>query len=509
MDGTKEFGSWEEVIRNFIYQREKDKIENLLSKKESKKTEYDEKQAIIIQLKFALDKIEGIDKSAVKDIVNRKNTGDNKLDDYTFKLNQYNDLLKITSHPKISLINDVYQHKKQKIQEFHEPSAWLKYYSEKSAGVSFATHVAKITHSSIKEVPSFFVKYEDNNNGYITTSDMRKPMIDVAIDNAALIPIANLLKLEHNGASLGSLIYNLDHSVFSTIADLEITKEWVRSFYNVFVLKKPKAHFLQKQIFFPVNKITEDHHYHLLCNIKSSSLAHYIFGRTKYIKTDLLKYSQETNESLINIAELNLTSTQEAHKNVSLLHNERRGKVHLLSTQPPTWEKQLKPPIYKASLFGNLSNYQISEDIKYLVEFLQRFKDLGLSYKDPKRYAHLERWVESIVDEVLYYANSIQKLPASWSGVDAIKLKIEHQYFLDPYRDDDVFQASRSTTDWQTVVRDDFASWINRKLVLEDKKFTPLAEHTQLWKNLFKDLLREDTESIKAEKQYHKKEVAQ
>jgi len=505
MDKIQEFGSWEEVIKDFIYQREKGKIKSLLSKKESKKSDSDAKQAIIIQLAFALNKLDSVDKSVVKDIINRKNTGKNKLEDYTFKLNQYSDLLKITNHPSVSMVNDIYEEKKQKIQEFHRPSLWLNYYADKSGGVSFATHVAKITHSSIKGVPSFFVKHEDSNNGYITTSNMRKPIIDDAIDNAALTPIANLLKLEHDGVSLGSLIHEGDYSVFGTISDLKTAKEWVEGFSKVFAQKKPSAHFLQKQIFFPVCEVPK---YHLLCNVKSSSLAHYIFEKNKYIKMDMSKYSQQIKESLINIAELNLTATAKAHTNVSPLHARRRGKIHLFSTQPPTWKKQLKPPIYKESLFDGLSNYQINEDMKYLVEFLQRFKQLDLSYKDLKRKVHLERWIESIVDELLYYANTIQKLPASWSAHENIRLKIEHQYFLDPYRDDEVFQAKRSTTDWQAIVRDDFANWVNRKLVVKDKTFTPQAEHTRLWKKLFAESLREDTEAIKAEKQFNAKQEA-
>ena len=191
-----------------------------------------------------------------------------------------------------------------------------------------------------------------------------------------------------------------------------------------------------------------------------------------------------------------------------MLNANRQGKVFLFSSQPPSWEKQLKPPIYKESLFDGLSNYQINEDIKYLVEFLQRFKQIGLSYRGLKLSVHLERWIANIVDEVLYYANTIQKLPVSWSADENIRLKIEHQYFLDPYRDDEVFQAKRSTTDWQALVRDDFANWINRKLVKKDERFTPQAEHTQLWKKLFKDSLREDTETIKADKQFNKKQEA-
>lgn len=500
----QEFEGWEEVIKDFIYQREKQKIVDLLSKKDGELPNNHEKQSAILQLHFALENLNDVDSDTIAQIMNRKNVGKRKIDNYIFQQQKHDELLKVTNHPSVTAVNALYNQKKHDIQEFHKPFNWISYYSKKSGGVKFATHVAKIMHSSIKDAPSFYVQYKNDKHRYIATSNIKKPVIDDAIDNAALTPIANFLKIEHDGVSLGNLVNEGNNSIFSSIAEQKISKEWVNNFSLVFSQKEPRTHSLQKQIFFPINHSCQ---YHLLCIVKSSSLAHYFFEKAKNQKVDFLKYSKKLEKRLVNIAALNLTASSKAHTNVSPLHAKRSGRIHLFSTQPPTWESQLKPPIYKKSLFDNLSNVQINEDINYLREFLLRFKHLDLSIKDPKRNTHLVRWVESIIDEVFFYANSIQKLPAPWSVDKNIKLSQEHQYFLDPYRDDEEFQTRYIATDWQTVICDDFAAWLNRNLAGKDKKFTPQAEHTRLWKQLFKPALREDTESIKAEKQYQQKEV--
>lgn len=481
----KEFGSWEEVIVNFfetrIGQSELYKARNYIEKKEKDiKKEKNEKKLKTL--------VEARDKKQIELISLRKKSSSTQI------------------------------------------RSWLEDNAKKSGCIMKATHILKFSYTS--SAPEGIYSEDKSTESVLSTSSLIKALIpDLAHSDGALISVSRFLNLEFKSVRLIDLILDKKYGFLNEFPEDETQ---LASWKNGFTKLAQKTRKIQttdkaKQIYFPLNdtkkyKSVEEIPYHLITPLFPSSLSEELY---QYINT--LKFGEEqkiikehhrpkkTDDSpkfhtstLVSIANRAIQHFGgEYPRNVSMLNANRQGSVFLFTTQPPIWEKQLKPPTYKVSLFENLSNYQINEDIKYLIEFLQRFKYLDLSYKDPKRYAHLERWVESIVDEVLYYANSIQKLPASWSADDAIKLKIEHQYFLDPYRDDDVFQASRSTTDWQTVVRDDFASWINRKLVLEDKKFTPLAEHTQLWKNLFKDLLREDTESIKAEKQYHKKEVAQ
>lgn len=494
MDELKKFGSWSEVIKNYI-----DNLDDI-----SKKDEYLD-TLIATEYKKTLLSVDDINNAQFKKDILKikaiKPTHENKLE-----LEKYYNLYaeSLTISKSLVKIN-----KLSSKTSFY--NIWICRAIKEGEGIYPATHVAKLTHSK-STAASILDKRINSDDNWLTTSSLNELVIDGVYPNAASSKVAKFLLLNHSNNLLSEAILAGDKNVFSQFSENEDELDCWFLEMKSFLTPEPNGDFL-KQIYFPANN-----DYHLLATLNSSTMIQKIFQ--KYYERSIRnerdklnkiiskgKYSPAESQRIFEGAKIFTVLNQP--QNVSVLSGSRSGAIRLFSSQPPTWEKQLKPPIYKKSLFDNLSHYQINEDLKYLIEFLQRFKYLDLSYKDPKRYAHLERWVESIVDEVLYYANSIQKLPASWSADDAIKLKIEHQYFLDPYRDDDVFQASRSTTDWQTVVRDDFASWINRKLVLKDKKFTPLAEHTQLWKKPFKDLLREDTESIKAEKQYHKKEVAQ
>lgn len=96
----------------------------------------------------------------------------------------------------------------------------------------------------------------------------------------------------------------------------------------------------------------------------------------------------------------------------------------------------------------------------------------------------------------MIYAASIQNLPAGWSRAENIRLKREHQYFLDPYRDDEKFQMLREATDWQSVICGDFANWLNGRLKGKDKQFTPQPEHTRMWKELMKKELKVHAQAI-------------
>ena len=79
-----------------------------------------------------------------------------------------------------------------------------------------------------------------------------------------------------------------------------------------------------------------------------------------------------------------------------------------------------------------MHNSAISTEIDYLRDFLIRFKQLDISIKDPKRKRHLDRWVNNIIDEFLFYTGTIQNLPPGWTKNEQIKLKKSHQYLLDP-----------------------------------------------------------------------------
>jgi len=499
----KEFETWREVIVDFLSQRKIRKVIDLLSKKDAKKKNNHEKQAILTQLEYALESDDSVDREMVKIIFSQKNTGKSKIDPIIFLKNKYDKLISISDSESIKKVVETYDFKLKEIIEFHVPRNWFDYYSSKASGVSFITHVAKITHSSIK-ASSFFVSYDEKNKTLLTTDTISNPTIDDAIDNAALTPIATFLKLIINGNMLGNLLFNGDSEPLTTFSEnSEQIEAWRIKFSNVFVSKNLSSHTLLKQIYFPLCE--KRGKYHLLSNIKSSSLAHELFLELTTKTERFKKYSNDEFVYYPNKSKLSLTASSKAHTNVSPLHSKRDGKIYLLSTQPPTWQDQLSPPIYKKSLFDESFFYQnMKEDVSYLRDFLFRFERIDLSIKNPERQKWIDRWLANIIDEFLFFAGSMQSLPSGWSATEDIKLKPAHQYLLDPYRKDADFQVVRNTTDWQTVISTDFAHWLNRSLIGNERKFTPQPEHRRMWIALLEEPLREHSEMLALELKYQK-----
>ncbi|MBL4708352.1 MAG: type I-F CRISPR-associated protein Csy1 [Flavobacteriales bacterium] len=498
VDEKKGFETWKEVVVDFLSQRENRKVVDLLSKKDSKKSDSDEKQAVLIQLKSALSSDDCVDQELMNVVINQKNSSKNKISPIVFFKSKYEELISLSNSETIKKVAEAYNTKLNEIKNFHTPNVWLDYYSRKASGVSFATHVAKITHSSI-QASSFLVSYDENNKKLLTTDTISKPIIDDAIDDAALTPIASFLKLEIGGERLGDLFLRGYTEPLTTFTEnKEQVESWRAGFSEVFLSKNVLSHTLLKQIYFPVDENKET--YHLLNNITSSSLAHELFLElTKKVEITK-KYSHEEIVCHPNTSKLSLTATPKAHINVSPLHSKRDGKIYLLSNQPPTWENQKKPPIYKKSLFDErFFDQNIKEDIDYLRNFLLRFERIDLSIKNPERLKWINRWLSNIIDEFLFFSGSIQSLPSGWSAADDIKLKPAHQYLLDPYRKDDTFQSTRNATDWQSVICEDFAYWLNRRLLGKDKQFTPQSQHSRMWISLLEQPLREHSEMLDME----------
>jgi len=373
-----------------------------------------------------------------------------------------------------------------------------------------ATHIAKLTHSS-SGASSVWDKTISDNGQYLSTAFLLRKVIDGSYPNAALSKGVKFLMLTHKECMLADELNNGNKDTFIEIAgNEEELSQWIKGFQRI-LNPQPNSDNLAKQVFFPVYD-----NYHLLTIFKSSSLLQVIydshFEKTARKNLDAFrnnknreKYRRGEYKQPVNVARISTTLSQP--QNVSVLNGKRGGNIRLFSAQPPIWQKQLKPPIQKVSFFyAGFSHQSIRENVEYLKGFLTRFEIIDLSIKDPKKKKWIDGWVNNIIEEVLLYATSIQNLSSGWSNTENIRLKLEHQYFLDPYRDDKVFQKARQSTDWQAVICSDFANWLNGKLKGKDKKFTPQREHTRMWKSIMKKELREYTQMIDADIKFQNRE---
>lgn len=386
---------------------------------------------------------------------------------------------------------------KQKLLDKYSPVAWLTWAAENARNVTFATHVSKLTHSAI-DSPSFFNTKESVNNGYLTTSSLKNAAVDGAVRGNQYAPIYQFLELELHGKKLVAEFHHQDTDLLASFAENEQQKKiWNMGFGAALSEGKPSAHSLLKQVYFPIG----DNQYHLLSNVVSSSMAQALFEFSRknsdanFKLRGNQKYSAIPYFNFPNRASISITASN--HGNASQLNGKRGGRLGLFSCQPPVWQSQLKPPIYKHSFFFELSSqHRVRETIQYLADFLVRFDSLSLSIKDPKRMCWIENWIEDLTEEAIVYVKSIQSLTAGWSDVKDIKLKREQQILLDCYREDEAFDALKNSN-WQASIAQDFATWLNTRLRKANGQFTPQDEHSKLWAKLFeinfKDILNAKT----------------
>jgi len=400
---------------------------------------------------------------------------------------------------------------------------WINDTSEKKIAIGKriikASHVLKFTHSSSE--PAGFLLKTKSNDLLLSTSSLKKDLtLDLAHRDGSLITVSRFLALFLKGEQIIDLILNDEFCFLEPFAsDDSQFKYWQGGFKRLVENREIRTADKAKQIYFPVSNMnsTDSNQYHILVPLFSSSLANEIDSIVTTLKygDDQKKLNNARKEQIpkfrkgmsVEFPDLSVQQFGGKHpKNISMLNADRSGKSFLFSTQPPSWQSQLKPPFNKRSLFDHFYTSQANEEIKSLRGFLMLFERIELSIKDPEKKKKIDGWVNQVIEEVMIYATSIQSLPAGWTNAENTRLKIAHQYFLDPYRDDEPFKKARQAADWQTVICVDFADWLNGRLKGKDKQFTPQRYHTRMWKKLIEEDLRKQAEAIDWDIKYQNRE---
>lgn len=491
--GEEEIKAWREVINSFLAKKlEADFVKYLkevFKETENKYLQEDLKENEDIEFIFNTKK-------------NKKKEDQLESDFILEQLNKLASLPNKPSHLDFDLLNSDIGVKKEELLMKYLPANWISWAAANAKNITFATHVAKLTHSSI-DSSSFLDIKANKKDSYLTTSTLKGGAIDGAVRGNQYAPIYQFLELELNNKKLASEFKNIENNLLDPFsATKEQLQSWNQGFASALCEGTPSAHALLKQVYYPITETS----YHLLCNVVSSSMAQALFefrrqnSDATYKLREKKKYSEETYLNFPNRASISITASN--HGNASQLNGKRGGRLDLFSCHPPVWQSQLKPPIYRSSFFYELTkSYEVREIIQFLAEFLSRYENLQLSIKDPKRMQWIEQWINDLTDEVILYIATIQALPSGWSETENIKLKKEHQILLDWYNNDDEFQNLRANSNWQQVIVKDFASWLNFRLRKIKEKFTPQDIHTKLWMKFFEKGFRETLEAKQASKQ--------
>jgi CRISPR-associated protein Csy1 len=369
---------------------------------------------------------------------------------------------------------------------------WLDWAAKNANSVSFATHVPKLTHSKIDSHSLIDSVYEQKTSVVCTASLSRK-FIDGAVAGNQFSPIYQFLELECGNLKLLEATQIMGSEIFHFASgNKEQRAHWLNAFKEIGVINSLSSHSLSKQVYFPVNQSTGEK-YHLLSVMMSSSLIQTLHEKNAEAKeVNESKRKQKFHRGIsINLPNrMSLMITQSNHSNASQLNGKRGGRLSLLNTTPPHWQSQLKPPIHKSSLFYDDRVYkQTKDDIDGLKTMLVTFNKAGISCWEPNRLRGIENWVNAIAGDILDYASLIHTLDSGWSSDSEISLKQAHRYFLDPYCQDLSFKQLLIEGEWQTIVCQDFANWLNYRLVL-DKQITLSDKHTKTWMRVFEPILR-------------------
>jgi CRISPR-associated protein Csy1 len=379
----------------------------------------------------------------------------------------------------------------KKIEKEYAYDRWLDWASSNAKDISFSTHVAKLTHSSIRATNIYFDKYEEQGR-FFSTSSLNEKIVDVSQTNNAIAPIGKLLQLEFNGVKLADKMRNKDLSDFKSFAKSEEQLLlWEENFFNTFKSIKPSSHFLAKQMYFPISKDT----YHMLSPLVSSSLEQELYKKIQHSKYKESKrnreqkkngkYHKESNIWYPNLAILKVT--QSNHGNASPLNGQRGGLRYLFPSTPAQWKSYIKPPLNNTSLFRGDYERRVWKQTKDLQSYLLKITDNNpnMHIRDNVRHN-----INSIIDTLFNYVAEIQNLKKlrGWSQEEG-KLKKSHRLWLDLYCDDEVFQNERVNKEWQDEICIDFGLWLNKKL--EHKEMLFVKINSDRWAKILKGRLRE------------------
>ena len=378
--------------------------------------------------------------------------------------------------------------------------AWLEYFSkQKISNKPFhrSTHLSKFENAANDYGSINSDQYLSKSMNFISTSSIPNKTYDIAHSNGNQINLSKFLLVEdRNKKTVFEKIWNDDISWLEEFFSdnkkrLEIASD-IKSLISMSPDSPDSAQ--HKQIYFPVSE--ENIGYHIVSPLFSSSFSQFLYDKVRdtkgkqAVKRKAKKDGKYEKGILCTFPDIGLIRMGgDKPNNISPLNSMRFGESVLLSCQPPPqWKTQTKPPVRRRTIF----NSELSRTVKEPVEQLQK---LLLAIKSNNLSMNLERkkLIASLVTEIAYsvfdYAAQIQKLKhlAGWSQES--NLVAHQQYWLDPFRQDELFQTARTDLDWQANIRMDFARWVNRQL--KHQQLTLGIAQESYWETLFKPLLRE------------------
>ncbi|MDK2762833.1 MAG: type I-F CRISPR-associated protein Csy1 [Alteromonas macleodii] len=395
----------------------------------------------------------------------------------------------------IAAANTEYRSAALPIEESFEPETWLTNAAKRAKQISLATHAAKFTHSDAKATSRLVVEHTVFDDAYLVTSSLKEKAID-AVGNAAALDVAKLLNLKVENESLVEQIRQGSSPALSEFtSDAALLSSWIEGFKEALGDKELTVNSLTKQLYFPVSNVAESE-YHLICPLFSSALCHQVHEKVTSSRYSISKEVRDARKAgnYHSLMDVNFPETAiqtfggSKPQNISQLNSERYGQTFLLNTSPPTFQSQVKPPLSHKTIFSNQFTRKVFASLREFKTFLENLKPHENNFRT--RYKRDHYFVIPIIEQLLHYASSIQKIESGWALLPECSLKAEHALWLDLNNEDSSFQAERGKRNWLPVVANDFATWLIKQLKSDEHFLLGDVEHAYFHKLCLHHLTR-------------------
>ena len=363
--------------------------------------------------------------------------------------------------------------KHAELLERFAPTAWLGSAARRVAALQGVTHSLKPMHPDAKGT-SLLVDPSSLPSLPLVGTHCLGARFDLdVVGDAKMLDVYKFLKLEHAGQTLLSLCEARDPDWAAVLSPEPATADaWMTAFAGLTTARgKTSSHPNAKQLYWLVGHDPhDDAAYHLLAPLYPTSLAHRVyatvqddrFGDAAKLARQARReggFSDRAVHEYTNLAIQQLGGTKP--QNISQLNSDRRGNNLLLASLPPSWRsREVWPLLGQDSMFIRFGKRKpVDEPAKQLRRFLEA---------DPPKNQHtrarVDEWVDTLIDELLYFTAELRTLPPGWSQAAECQLSAAQRHWLDPWAPLADSQIKPDAKETEDTIAGQFANWLNGQL---------------------------------------------
>jgi len=363
----------------------------------------------------------------------------------------------------------------------HARETWLEDAARRVAQIQIVTHTLKPIHPDARGTNLFHAPDELPSHREVGSHALGQEFSSDVVGNAAALDVFKLLKLPVEGRALLAWMQEGDPDLLTALSDdADKALEWLNAYTGITSPRSasPSSHTLAKQLYWLAGEDPADNHqYHLLAPLYSSTLAHADFqtinedrfGETGKLARQARREHRDHETGCREYPDLAVQRFGGTKpQNISQLNSERGGNNYLLSSRPPKWKtRAVKAPLFTDSVFPRFGRItEVRHTVRVLRDFLASDPAPNKETRN-RRDALLDRLIDELVD----FVHPLQStLPAGWTRDADCRLTEAERLWLDPGRaegddaTDTDFHAAWQRMDWPTEVGRRFGNWLNHEL---------------------------------------------